>query len=173
MRANPVPAGDAAQSEKRCLSAIPPDRRRQARERRAARANPAPANNAAYSEKDTARRSAGRRRQARERRAARANPAPPTMPRSPKKDAPAAPPDRHIAESPPAGKGKASCASQSRPGRRCRAIQKKCACPLLRSAAGRQGNGEPREPIPPKRECGRSESRRKSVDQKERQRELP
>ena len=58
------PAGDAAQSEKRCrplLRRIPrsSDRRRQARERRAMRANPVPAGDAVQSKKNAPARSSG------------------------------------------------------------------------------------------------------------------
>ena len=61
-----------------------------------------------------------------------------------------------LAGTPPAGKGKASRASQSRPGRRCRAVREKCACPVPPDAAGRQGKSEQREPIPSRAAMPRS-----------------
>ena len=73
-------------SPKKMPPAAPPDRRRQARERRTARANPVPANDAVHP-----------------------------------KNA-----HRRIRRTPPAGKGKASCASQSSPANDAAQSEKRC-----------------------------------------------
>ena len=64
-----------------------------------------------------------------------------------------------LAGTPPAGKGTASCASQSRPDRRCRAVRIKCRPPLRQIAAGRQGNGEQSKTILPRPTMPRSSNK--------------
>ena len=64
-----------------------------------------------------------------------------------------------LAGTPPAGKGTASNASQSRPDRRCRAVRIKCRPPLRQIAAGRQGNGEQSKTILPRPTMPRSSNK--------------
>jgi len=133
-------------SPKKMPPAAPPDRRRQARERRTARANPVPANDAVHP-KNAHRRilliAAGRQGKGEQR-----EPIPPrpAMPRSPRKmRLPCSAGRRRQA-----GERRAARANPV-PADEAEQSEKKIPPAAPPDAAGRQGKGELREPIPPRR----------------------